>query len=133
MVAVKLQEQLLLAVAVVVAAIKRPTPAKNNALQALTSAALVLPGLVSSPVKALETNSVDFQYSHYQEGERDLININSGLAPIEVDTIHLRSNLSLADRIKFAFNYVQDTWSGATPVTTAPLVTGYYSSLGHRW
>ena len=112
------------AAAVAVAAIKRPTPAKNNALQALTSAALVLPGLVSSPVKALENNSVDFQYSHYQEGERDLININSGLAPIAVDTIHLRSNLSLADRINFAFNYIQDTWSGATPVTTAPLVTG---------
>ena len=112
-----------------VAAIKHPIPAKNNALQALTSAALVLPGLVSTPVKALETNSVDFQYSHYQESERDLININSDLDPIEVDTIHLSSRLSLADRIKFAFNYIQDTWSGATPVTTAPLVAGSNSPI----
>ncbi|MEO1882370.1 MAG: DUF3570 domain-containing protein [Methyloprofundus sp.] len=129
MAVVKQLEPSALAAVVVVAAIKRPAPAKNNALQALTSAALVLPGLVSSPVKALEVNSVDFQYSHYQEGGRDLININSGLAPIEVDTIHLRSNLSLADRIRFSFNYVQDTWSGATPVTSAPIVTGGNSPI----
>jgi hypothetical protein len=27
---------------------------------------------------------------------------------------------SLVDRVKFGFNYTQDTWSGATPVATAP-------------
>jgi hypothetical protein len=44
----------------------------KSALQALTSAALVLPGLMLAPAHAAEDDSVDFQYSHYQEGKRDI-------------------------------------------------------------
>lgn len=93
----------------------------SASLQALTSAALVLPGLMVTPAQADQSNTAGFQYSHYQEGKRNLYNVPNNLDPIAVDSIYGNANLSLTDRIKFAFNYIQDTWSGATPVTTAPL------------
>lgn len=92
------------------------------ALQALTSAALVLPGLAVSPSKAVANDSISMQYSHFSEGRRELYNVPNTRAPIRADTFHLGSQISLTDRIKFAFDYTQDTWSGATPVTTSPLV-----------
>lgn len=101
----------------------------SNTLQALTSAALILPGLLASPTKAAETDSVDIQYSHYQEGKRELSNVPNERDPIETDTFHLSSNISLTDRIKFAFDYTQDTWSGATPVTTSPLAANGNSPI----
>ncbi|NOU22881.1 MAG: DUF3570 domain-containing protein [Methyloglobulus sp.] len=111
-------------------------------LQALTTAALVLPGLLQHSAQAAEEDSVDFQYSHYQEGKRDTYgvgydpnitsNVNQklpqNLNPIEVDSVHGSSRITLTDRVKFAFNYTQDTWSGATPIGTAPVVAGGNSS-----
>lgn len=100
-------------------------------LQALTATALMLPGLLMSNAHAAEDDSVDFQYSHYQEGRREnqatFTNGYSGKthtppdkrAPIEVDSLHGSAKITLTDRIKFAFNYTQDTWSGATPNGTA--------------
>jgi Protein of unknown function (DUF3570) len=103
-------------------------------LHALTTAALVLPGLFS-PISAHagEGDEVDFQYSHYQEGKRDITvyfsDPNTGLNgaansksfnPIEVDSLHGHANIVLTDRIKFSFNYTQDTWAGATPIATVP-------------
>jgi hypothetical protein len=93
-------------------------------LQALTAAALVLPGLMSSQVHAADEDEVDFQYSHYQEGKRNLFGNVSAFAPIEVDSLHGGAKVRLADRIKFAFNYLQDTWGGATPISTAPEAFG---------
>jgi hypothetical protein len=114
-------------------------------LHALTAAALILPGLLQPTAKAApaDEDSVDFQYSHYQEGKRDIYGftniIGSGelaqahpdklkqpnhVNPIEVDSIHGGGRFTLTDRIKFAFNYTQDTWSGATPVGTAPALMG---------
>ncbi|MEQ1484443.1 DUF3570 domain-containing protein [Methyloglobulus sp.] len=106
-------------------------------LHALTTAALVLPGLLSPAAYAIEGDSVDFQYSHYQEGKRDIsglvsdpltgVNSVSGiktLNPIEVDSLHGSAKITLSDRVKFAFNYLQDTWGGATPVATAPSAFG---------
>lgn len=109
-------------------------------LSALTVAAMVLPGLLPAISHAAEDDSVDFQYSHYQEGKRDIYGfidhdnnlLTSGISsklpqnlnPIEVDSIHGSGRFTLTDRIKFAFNYTQDTWSGATPVGTAPVVKG---------
>ena len=112
-------------------------------LQALTTAALVLPGLMAPTVNAAEGDEVDFQYSHYQEGSRNfsgvVVNQDSGgsqltglknaLNPIEVDSLHGHSNVSLTDRIKFAFNYTQDTWGGATPIATAPAAFGVNTPL----
>jgi len=94
----------------------------TSALQALTVAALALPGLMQPAPCLADDDEVDFQYSHYQEGKRNLFTVPNNLNPIEVDSIFGTSKISLTDRIKFAFNYTQDTWSGATPITTAPLV-----------
>lgn len=95
---------------------------RKTTLQALTSAALVLPGLILPSAQGASTDSVSFQYNRYQEGKRDLINVNSNLDPIKVDVVHGSGNFTFRDRVKFSFSYTQDTWSGATPVTTAPLV-----------
>jgi len=111
-------------------------------LQALTTAALLLPGLLSPAAHAAEGDEVDFQYSHYQEGKRDIYGVvtdpdgvnsvsglNNTLNPIEVDSLHGSAKITLTDRIKFAFNYLQDTWGGATPIATAPAAFGGNSQL----
>ncbi|WP_245807945.1 DUF3570 domain-containing protein [Crenothrix polyspora] len=85
------------------------------------AAALLLPGLIALPAYAGD-DEVSFQYGHYQEGKRQLFNAKSQFNPIEVDTLQGNANIKLSERIKFAFNYTQDTWSGATPITTAPVV-----------
>ena len=121
---------------------------KHSSLQALTGAALLLPGLVLPIAHAAEGDEVDFQYSHYQEGQRSISGLvadpNSGenavgglknnYNPIEVDSIHGHANVALSDRVKFAFNYIQDTWGGATPISTAPALFGnnrqYFSATG---
>lgn len=105
------------------------------ALLALTTAALMLPGLMQSAAHAAEDDEIDFQYSHYQEGNRaGSIGIGTDIstgndvklpvprnrAPIEVDSVHGSARVSLTDRVKFAFNYIEDTWSGATPFASAP-------------
>ncbi|MCO6428390.1 DUF3570 domain-containing protein [Nitrosomonas communis] len=101
-----------------------PGATAKTTLQALTSAALVLPGLLLSPAQAasISTDSVSFQYNRYQEGKRNLYNVSSNLDPIRVDVVHGSGNFTFHDRVKFSFSYTQDTWSGATPVTSAPLV-----------
>ncbi|WP_442498661.1 DUF3570 domain-containing protein [Methylobacter sp. sgz302048] len=102
---------------------RKPSSPINASLQALTAAALALPGLMPASANAAEEEA-SFQYGHYQEGRRDLAGVNSRFNPIEVDTIQGSGKIKLSDRIKFAFDYIQDTWSGATPVATAPLSFG---------
>ena len=99
-----------------------PPPKPRNTLHALTSAALVLPGLLIAPGHAAGTDRINFQYSRYQEGERNLFGVPQSLKPITADVLHGSGNLSLTDRTKFSFGYTQDTWSGATPITISPLV-----------
>jgi hypothetical protein len=115
-------------------------------LAALSSAALILPGLLYSPAQAADEDSVDFQYSHYQEGKRAIYGLvetpapsvlqasklPQNLNPIEVDSIHGSGRFALTDRIKFAFNYTQDTWSGATPIGTAPAAYGVSNPRGSK-
>lgn len=95
----------------------------RSVLQALTSAALVLPGLMVSPSHAADAGSVNFQYSRYQEGKRNLYSVRSDLKPIMVDTLHGNGTFFLTDRMKLSFGYTQDTWSGATPVSSVPLAS----------
>ena len=90
---------------------------KSKALNLLTAAALALP-LTTAYASDEEAS---FQYGHYEDGARNLFNTKSGSKPIQVDSIQTNTKLKLADRVRLAFNYTQDTWSGATPVTTAPL------------
>jgi hypothetical protein len=113
----------------------------KSSFESLTAAALILPGLLVSPTQAYaaaDDDEVDFQYSHYEEGKRNVATIvanpggngNSMTTifgqnhPIEVDSIRGSSKITLTDRVKFAFNYTQDTWSGATPIGTAPAAFG---------
>lgn len=93
---------------------------KSKSLHLLTAAALALP---LTTVYASDEEA-SFQYGHYQDGGRNLFNAQSDFKPIEVDSIQTNTKLKLADRVRLAFNYTQDTWSGATPVTTAPLAFG---------
>jgi len=93
-------------------------------LEALTTAALALPGLMLSPAVAAQDDEASFQYGHYQEGERDLFGVQSRFDPIEVDMIKASTQVSLSDRDTLGFTFTQDTWGGATPVATAPLVYG---------
>lgn len=116
-------------VGVVVAVIKRlltrtakPKPAASASLQALTAAALLLPGLMPAPAQAVASDEeVSFLYGYYEEGERDLFGVNSRFDPIAVNSLLGSSKVRLSDRLKAAFNYTQDSWSGATPIATAPL------------
>lgn len=108
-----------------------PTP---SSLQALMLAALALPGLILSPPCAAEDNDATFHYGYYQEGERNLFGQPKQFKPIHVDTLNSTGTITLADRIKLGFNYVQDTWSGATPITTAPagfMVDGISGASSH--
>ncbi len=112
-------------VVVVVAVIK----VKKTSLQVLTAAALLLPGLVCPVVSAAEDDEFDFQFSRYQEGKRNLGGVPNTKKPIEVNSINGGAKLTLSDRVKFAFKYTQDTWSGATPIATAPLILGGNKAL----
>jgi len=122
----------------VVAVIKDKSTVKgDSALKSLTTAAMVLPGMLN--MAAASDNEVTLQYGHYEEADRDIYGIvpaqstplfNLGRLdkgrlpnnyhPITVDSIHLKSKLSFWDRFRFFANYTEDTWSGATPIATAP-------------
>lgn len=99
----------------------RPASGASKTLQALTSAAIMLPGLMLPPAQAADENRINFQYSRYQEGNRNLFGAPNSLNPIRADVLHGSGLFALTDRTKFSFSYTQDTWSGATPVTTSPL------------
>jgi hypothetical protein len=89
----------------------------------LAAAALALPG-IALQARAEERDGLDVQYGRYQEGERDLQGVESAYSPIEVDNLSALGRLTLSDRVTLQIEYVQDTWSGASPITTAPRVLG---------
>jgi hypothetical protein len=93
-------------------------------LRALTAAALALPGLAGSRANAAEGDDFHFRYGRYEETHRDLHGIESAYDPIEVDSLITGGRITPLDRLHFDFEYLQDTWSGATPITTAPLLLG---------
>jgi hypothetical protein len=100
------------------------TASANPSLRALTAAALALPGLTHTTAQATEGDEATFQYGRHEEGARELFGVESAFDPIQVDSLHGAAKVTIFDRLKFAFNYVQDTWSGATPIATAPLLLG---------
>lgn len=102
----------------------RPAASPSPSLRALTAAALALPGVTQAPAHAAEGDEASFQYGRYEEGERELFGTRSNIEPIRVDSLLGSGSITLLDRLKFAFNYMQDTWSGATPIATAPLAFG---------
>ena len=96
------------------------TEASCTPLRLLTMAAMALPGIAT----AVELEPALIQYSKYQEGGRDFWAGPTGSLqekdPIDVDQLHLGAGAWLTDRLKFAFDFLQDTWSGATPILSAP-------------
>jgi len=96
-------------------------PLRSGTLQALTAAALVLPGLVSAPTARAAAESLDLQYSRYEEGRRDLFNITNTGKPLTVDSLSALGSLEFRNSLQLDLHLTQDTWAGATPVTTAPL------------
>ena len=97
---------------------------------------MVLPGMVA-PVHAAE-DEFSIVFSHYEESERDISSVYThppvvgfipvdstaelpSYRPIEVDSLHAKAKLSLLDRLNFTANYTEDSWSGATPIATAPM------------
>ena len=85
---------------------------KSDAIQALTAAALALPGMLPPAEAAQASNKpeIDFQYGHYQESsERISVDIYQGLAVLPV-----------SKALETQGSWVVDTFSGATPVLTMP-------------
>lgn len=110
-------------------------PGQSATLSALTVAALSLPGLMLSPAPADAQETVDFQYGHYQEDNRSLYGANgeqlkSKYDPIEADSLFGSVHLDLTDQLQGDLNFSQDTWSGATPIATAPSVAGGNNPTG---
>lgn len=112
---------------------RRPLKAARSAsLTALTMAALALPGMLGTGAAAQELDGVEVLESHYTEGEHAIYGYNydftaltrlpQDLDPIEADSLRINARYHLLDRLLLLFNYTQDTWSGATAVTTAPVV-----------
>ncbi|MCB1670804.1 MAG: DUF3570 domain-containing protein [Gammaproteobacteria bacterium] len=97
--------------------------AASHALQALTSVALLIPGMIPPGALGAEliSSGINVQYSQYQEGQRDLINVKSGREALNVEVLHLDGRVELPAGRFITYSYTQDTWSGATPVATAPL------------
>ncbi len=102
----------------------RPTRAPSASLRALTTAALALPGLAASvaplPAHATPPDEVRLQYGHDADGDRKLPGVESRFEPIDVDYLNLGATVGLLDRWNLSLDYYQDTWSGATPIATAP-------------
>jgi len=120
----------------------------RDSLRALTAAALALPGLMVSSARAAPGDEFSFEYQHYQEGERNLDGQkyrDLNLKPIQVDSLAASMTGHVTDRVNFELGFTQDTWSGATPVTTVPraaiadqLTSGasrpieYFTDAGHN-
>ncbi|MCX7056903.1 MAG: DUF3570 domain-containing protein [Proteobacteria bacterium] len=118
-----------------------PSRYSNSPLRALTTAALALPGMVGI-AQADEDADVGIQYYHYQENMRDdyrlfntsvqppgsYANTYTGeirrvpweYRPVTSDGEHAYVHLRVDERTRMAFDYVQDIWSGASPIATQP-------------
>ncbi len=87
------------------------------------AAALLLPGVVCTGVQAQADDTVQLQLSGLREDPRP----GDGRAPagggLRVDTQSLRAQRSVGD-LQWQLDASQDTWSGATPVATAPAAAG---------
>jgi hypothetical protein len=97
------------------------------ALEALTAAALLLPGLGVAPARAQTDDSVALQLGSYREASRPIVGAPNVLQPLQADSQVLRTSFGLPRGASLSLAVTQDSWSGATPVTTAPA-----SALGNR-
>ncbi|BAW80173.1 hypothetical conserved protein [Candidatus Nitrosoglobus terrae] len=123
-----------------ISVVKRFNRQGSSSLLALTSAALALPGLIipsaqaepdidEGPFDLAQDNSIfssveggrfGFQYGRYQEGGGNLNAFRPQANTVRADTLHAFGEIDLTDRLTFRGNFIQDTWSGATSISTAP-------------
>ena len=92
----------------------------SRPLQALTAAALALPGFAA---QAQDGPSFNVQYGRYEEGKRDLDGQSYSalkLKPLEVDSFAVEGTIPIMDRTTIKAEFAQDSWSGATPVVSLP-------------
>lgn len=101
----------------------------RTALEALTAAALLLPGLGAAPAPALaqSEDAVALQLGSYREAARAVPGAPNTLQPLRADSQVLRASFGLPRGDALSLAVTQDSWSGATPVTTAPA-----TALGNR-
>lgn len=102
---------------------------RSRTLQALTAAALLLPGLQSA--LAQSADSTDLQVARFSEGTR-----NTGVAtvpnPLTAYTLGVTTSRLLANGDTLRLGLQQDSWSGATPVSVAPLAFGGNRPILHN-
>ena len=94
---------------------------RGGALHALTAAALALPGL--DAVRTLRRAGQcggDPVRPIPGERPRPLRRRRAGSSRFESDSLQASAWFLLTDRLKTLVNFRQDTWSGATPIATAP-------------
>ena len=110
----------------------------HSAFNALTAAAVALPGMLPGSVNALEEAEYTVQYGHYEEGYRHVntvytggggdlpikVNVPKHLKPIQAESLLQSIKMAFNERIRFVANFSQDTWAGATPIASAPAVFG---------
>lgn len=104
---------------------RRPLLSARAALDALALAALALPGIVCNPAQAQDSaadDSVAVQAAHHRESRRALAGLPHSATPLRADSLQLQGSRVLDGRHTLQLGWMQDTWSGATPVTTAPAV-----------
>src|SRR5690606_33037125 len=78
------------------------------ALQALRTAALLLPGLVPAAAQAASAeDQLSLQFSRYEEGERDLGGVPQGIAPLRADTLRLSGSKPFGDSSGLRFSFSQ--------------------------
>ena len=93
----------------------------TGGLRALTQAALALPLLAPSVTEGSSLQGASsLNIGHYQEGPRNLDGIISAFEPIQVDLFRVSGGATFSDDLRFDLSFLQDSWSGATPIATAP-------------
>ena len=108
-----------LAVAVAVTDRKK-LPGSSTTLQLLTTAALLLPGLQTA---CAQSSTLSVQTTRFEEGKRHT-SIDTGRTPLQAWTLDLQATHPLSDAMQLDLHFTQDSWSGATPVATAPVAFG---------
>ncbi|WP_347986931.1 DUF3570 domain-containing protein [Methylomonas sp. AM2-LC] len=126
-------------------------PKPKALIKVLCLSALTLPGMLSQAHADTDEDEVGYQFSHYEEGKRPLyapgqttdsqgdtfsngkrVPFTNQYQPLTANSEHGFTRFRLNDRVRFAFNYNHDVWSGATPMNTMPLAVGGFgpSTLG---
>ncbi len=99
----------------------KPDRARKDALTALTSAALLLPGVSNTQADAQpETTTLGYRYSFYKEDDldRDKVAPGSTTERYEIDINQLRIEAPIAETFSIVADLAYERMSGASPWQT---------------